>query len=361
MIVQNKLIRLLFLLPFLSCHSLVSAQTFILPENGDSVVGEVSLTTSRHEDTISDIAWAYGQGFLEMRHANPDVDAWLPGDGTEIVIPNFYVLPDTPRSGIVINVPEMRLYYYPKPKRGEPATVITYPISIGRQDWATPYGNTTIISRVKSPGWTPPASIKKEHAENGDPLPDYVPPGPDNPLGDYALGLGKRGYLIHGTNKPYGLGMRVTHGCIRLYPKHIEQLFSKVAVGTRVRIIDQPYKAGWLNGSLYLETHPPLEEQKGDEISSYQQLIATISEASLEDGSDQIDWNAVKAVSDNKSGIPVAIGQINYGQPQPLYSGSPDTLLEQTSDKKTQKQIKEVVEETQETAVLETSSFSELF
>jgi len=285
----------------------LSAATYLLPEKGDSVIGSVSLTTSRHEDTISDLAWAYDQGYREMRHANPNVDPWLPGEGTEVIIPSRYVLPDAPRTGIVINVPEMRLYFYPKPKRGEPAEVVTYPISIGRQDWATPHGKTSIISKIKDPTWTPPESIKKEHAEAGDPLPNVVPAGPDNPLGQFAMRLGITGYLLHGTNKPYGLGMRVTHGCIRLYPKDVEELFSRVSVGTTVRIIDQPYKAGWLNGKLYMEAHPPLEEAKANSNNEYQRLVNSISKASENSAGGKINWNSIKAISQKQTGIPALV------------------------------------------------------
>ena len=295
----------LFLLVLLS--KTLMAETFLLPENGDSVIGGVSLTTTRHEDTISDLARAYDQGFREMQYANPDVDPWLPGEGTEVIIPSRYVLPDAPRTGIVINVPEMRLYYYPKPKKGEPAEVVTYPISVGRKDWATPYGKTTIISKIKNPTWTPPESIKKEHAEKGDPLPDVFPAGPDNPLGQFAMRLGKRGYLIHGTNKPYGLGMRVSHGCIRLYPKDIKEIFTMARVGTPVRIVEQPYKAGWLKGKLYLEAHPPLEEVKSTPQDEYQLLVNAISKASEKAGNGKIDWNSVKIISQKQNWIPTLV------------------------------------------------------
>ncbi len=299
------------------------AQSFELAANGDSVLGSLSLTTSRHEDTISDLAWAYDQGFLEMRSANPTVDTWLPGEGTEIIVPTHYVLPQTARDGIIINVPEMRLYYYPKVARGQKQNVVTYPISIGRQDWATPHGSTRIVSKVKNPTWTPPESIKREHALEGDILPDVVPAGPDNPLGAYKMGLGISGYLIHGTNKPYGLGMRVTHGCIRLYPKDIEQLFAMTPVNTKVTIVNQPYKAGWRNGDLYLEVHTPLEEEADKKQSNYQRLVDTISKATnshkenKERANVKVDWNRVREVMADARGIPVLIS---------LRAGAQDTL-----------------------------------
>ncbi len=341
--------RVFFLFLSLTNSAVLLAETYLLPEKGDSVVGSVSLTTSRHEDTISDLAWAYDQGYREMRHANPDVDPWLPGEGTEIIIPSRYVLPDAPRTGIVINVPEMRLYYYPKLKRGVPAEVVTYPISIGRQDWATPHGKTSIISKIKDPTWTPPESIKKEHAEAGDPLPNIVPAGPDNPLGLFAMRLGITGYLLHGTNKPYGLGMRVTHGCIRLYPKDIEELFSKVRVGTMVRIIDQPYKAGWLKGKLYLEAHPPLEEASSN--NEYQRLVNSISKASENRKSGKINWNSIKAISQKQTGIPALVAMRTESTPA-------RSETEESTGK-----IKDVVVETEvESSILDKqSSYSDLF
>lgn len=322
---RNILFASLFALPLT-----VSSQSFELPANGDSVLGSLSLTTSRHEDTISDLAWAYDQGFLEMRNANPNVDTWLPGEGTEIIVPTHYVLPQTPRKGIVINVPEMRLYYYPKAKKGETANVVTYPISIGRQDWQTPHGQTRIVSKIKDPSWTPPASIKREHAEMGEILPDVVPAGPDNPLGAYAMRLGITGYLIHGTNKPYGLGMRVTHGCIRLYPKDIEQLFAMTPVNTSVSIINQPYKAGWRNNELYLEVHLPLEEDKSSKQTNYQRLVDAISAVTdaknltPEQTRVKVDWNRVRSAMQEARGIPVLIGQVAQSA-LPLITDASDT------------------------------------
>jgi L,D-transpeptidase ErfK/SrfK len=282
------------------------AETLQLPVNGDSVVGHMEVTSSVHEDTISDLAHAYDQGFLEMRLANPKVDAWLPGTDTEIIIPSQYVLPEGPKSGIVINVPEMRLYYYPKAKAGEPKVMVTYPISIGRQDWSTPQGLTKVVAKTVDPAWYPPASIREEHAANGDPLPERVPPGPDNPLGRFALRLAHDGYLIHGTNKPYGVGMRVTHGCLRLYPKDIERLFGIVPVGTEVRIVNQPFKLGWSNGALYLETHPSLEEQADQFQASYNQLAGRVSTFAQSAGV-EIDWDLLEKVAAEKTGVPTII------------------------------------------------------
>jgi lipoprotein-anchoring transpeptidase ErfK/SrfK len=173
-------------------------------------------------------------------------------EGTRVILPTQHILPDTPREGLVLNLPEMRLYYYPKPSTGKPRTVVTFPVSIGRMDWATPLGLTRVTAKVINPVWYPPASIRAEHEQEGQALPPEVAAGPDNPLGQYALQLGRPGYLIHGTDRPYGIGMRATHGCIRLYPEDIQRLFEEVPVGTPVRIVNQPYKAGWYRGVLYL-------------------------------------------------------------------------------------------------------------
>jgi L,D-transpeptidase ErfK/SrfK len=283
------------------------ADTFVLPEYGDNTIGGLGIATVVHGDTLSDIARAYNQGFNEIRLANPGVDPWIPAEGTEVVIPSLYVLPDAPYEGIVINVPEMRLYYYPKAKRGEPRYVITHPISIGRQEWITPHGVTKVVGKVKNPSWYPPESIRKEHAELGDPLPKVVPPGPDNPLGKFALRLGIAGYLIHGTDKPYGIGMRVTHGCIRLYPEDIEKLFAEIPVGTPVRFVNQPFKVGRANDRLYLEVHPYLDEDEaafGNQHTRVMQLIV----AGNRDAQADLEWSSLQQALKDRSGMPLAIG-----------------------------------------------------
>ena len=224
------------------------------------VLGDVTVIAARYEDTFVSLARTHNVGFEALRRANPDVDEWLPGEGTQVIIPNRYVLPRAPHRGIVVNVAELRLYYFPDAGGGR---VITHPISIGRMDWATPLGTTTIVGKVANPSWYPPESIRAEHLERNDPLPRIVPPGPDNPLGAHALRLGLPGYLIHGTNKPSGVGMRVTHGCIRMFPEDIEALYKMVPAGTPVHLVNQPYKLGWGEAGLYLEAHPPLVALSG--------------------------------------------------------------------------------------------------
>lgn len=297
----------------LSCSVLLSssamARTFILsPENGD-LVGEPRYITARHEDTLVDLARTLDLGYNEIRGANPDIDAWLPGEGTKVAIPSLFILPRAPREGIIVNLPEMRLYYYPQPGLGVPPSVVTHPVGVGRDDWPTPTGPSKIIQKLAQPAWYPPESIRREHAAKGNPLPRMVPPGPDNPLGEYALRLDFGSYLLHGTNKAYGVGMQVSHGCIRLYPAAIESLFSQVPNGTRVELIDQPYKAGVRNGRLYVEVHPPLGESEtktGDFIA----LLDVVQDVLAAEGhrlAEQPDLQLLPSIFAAASGVPTPL------------------------------------------------------
>jgi len=242
----------------------VATHTFPYDPKTVGVVGLLQVTYARHEDTLADIARRFNLGFDEVARANPGVDPWLPGDGTRIVLPTQFVLPDAPAEGLVINVAALRAFYYPKADKGEQRTVITFPIGIGKIGWATPIGTTQIVSKRKDPYWTPPESVRKEHAEEGDILPERVPPGPDNPLGAYAMNLGWPSYLIHGTNKPAGVGLRASHGCIRMYPEDIAALFDSFAVGTKVTVVDQPLLYRWQGDSLYVQSYPPHVEEEED-------------------------------------------------------------------------------------------------
>jgi len=230
------------------------------------VVGTLQALDAVHEDTLADLARRHDLGYQEMRDANPDIDPWLPGAGTRIYLPTLLILPAAPREGIVINLPGMRLFDYTQGTPDDTGTqrVYTHPIGIGREGWATPTGTMRVTQKTRNPKWYPPASVRAEHAAEGDPLPEVVPPGPDNPLGRFKIRLSRPNYLIHGTNKPAGVGMRVSHGCIRLYPEDIAPLFERVALETPVHIVDQPVLAGWLDGELYLEVHPPLAEDQRD-------------------------------------------------------------------------------------------------
>jgi L,D-transpeptidase ErfK/SrfK len=300
MVMRFKLPLLLLWLNFLAYP--VAAVTFDLPAEGNDVVGRSFRLTTRYEDTFSDIARVYDIGYRQMVAANPEVDPWLPGEESEIIVPQQYILPPGPREGLVINLAELRLYYYPK----ERPVVITYPIGIGREGWSTPTGETKIIGKKEGPSWTVPESILKEHQEEGDPLPEVVPPGPDNPLGTHAIYLGMSGYLLHGTNKPFGVGMRVSHGCIRLYPENIKQFFQEIETGIPVRIIDKPYKAGWLNGELFVQVHPPLVEYVEENGHNQTELIDAII-SKLPEGNRRPDWKQLKIYAEQQTGLPMPL------------------------------------------------------
>jgi L,D-transpeptidase ErfK/SrfK len=280
---------------------------FLLTDEGTDVVGQVQYVVARKEDTLPDFARRYGLGYNEIVAANPDVDPWLPGAGTRVLLPTRFVLPDAPREGIVLNLPALRLFYYPPAAEGEPRVVITHPIGIGREGWRTPVGRMRIIQKTEDPVWRPPTSIRREYAKRGDPLPAVVPAGPDNPLGAHAMRLSRPAYLLHGTNKPYGVGMRVSHGCVRLYPEDISRLFNEVAVGTDVRIVNQPYLAGWQGGVLHLEAHEPLAEDAKRWQGSLAPMQRVVKAAS-DEAPDAVDWQQAEDVARAARGLPVPIG-----------------------------------------------------
>jgi L,D-transpeptidase ErfK/SrfK len=285
------------------------AATYTLPASGESVLGEPRRALAQHEDTLLDIGRQYGVGYEEIVAANPAVDPWLPGEGREVLIPSRYILPDAPREGIVISLAEHRLYYFPKPKVGEASSVITFPISVGKMDWKTPLGLTRIIDKRIKPVWYPPESVRKEHEAEGQPLPKAVPPGPDNPLGDYAMRLDIPGgaYLIHSTNRPAGVGMQVTHGCIRMYPEDIEQLFKLVALNTPVRIVHQPYKMGWKDADLYFEVHAPLPGQESEETQSLTSMTRLLVSATQDQPNIAIDWAKAEQAFLHPTGVPESV------------------------------------------------------
>jgi L,D-transpeptidase ErfK/SrfK len=299
----------LFLLALLLCPT-AHAATFEMPLPEFDIIGAIHMVEARHEDTLLDIARRYDIGQEQIVRANPDVDRWLPGEGTAVIIPTRYILPAAPREGMILNIPEMRIYYYPKTQPGETPVVQTYPVGIGRQDWGTPLGLTKIVGKKKNPTWTPPASIRKEHEEAGDPLPRVVPAGPNNPLGQYAmrLGIGGGSYLIHGTNKAFGVGMRASHGCIRLMPEDIEYLFPQVAMGTPVRIVSEPAKVGWFGGKLYLEIHEPLEEDQIGRAALHETALRLVDSVA-KNRYIELDEEAIERAIREATGMPVAISK----------------------------------------------------
>jgi L,D-transpeptidase ErfK/SrfK len=292
-----------------------------LPGEGEDVVGEMLVAEAESKDTLLDIARRHGLGYEEITNANPGVDPWLPGAGTAVLVPKQRLLPRAPRSGIVINLPEHRLYWFPPATAGQQPVVWTFPVSIGKMDWNTPLGRTTIVSKAKDAPWIPPKSVREEHEKRGEPLPAIVPGGPDNPMGRYKMALGIPGgaYLIHGTNRPAGIGMQVTHGCMRLYPEDIETLYGMVPVGTSVTIVNQPYKWGWRNGELLIEVHPPLQEDTSA-APSLTDLTRLIVEATRANPV-AVDWIGAERIWREARGVPAAVSV-----------GVPDTVAQTQSE-----------------------------
>ncbi len=278
-----------------------AATELVLPA-GDDVVGEIGVVVARAEDTLLDIARQHGLGYSEITAANPDADPWLPAAGTRVVLPTEHVLPPGPREGMVINLAQMRLFYFPPSQPGEPVRVITHPIGIGDDVAPTPMGVTRVVRKAVDPTWYPPDSIRRRRAEEGEVLAAVVPPGPDNPLGSHALYLGLPGYLIHGTNRPWGIGMRVSNGCIRLYPEDIEALYAQVPVGTPVRILREPYLVGERNGVPVLQAFRP-----PDGTAVEQSFTPLMEELVRRYPRGAIDLAKVLQVAKEKRGVPTPI------------------------------------------------------
>jgi L,D-transpeptidase ErfK/SrfK len=285
------------------------ATEYQLGKRTDSVVGEDQVITTVYEDDLYELARKYSLGSEEVIRVNPDVDPWLPGAGKEVIIPGRHILPPGPREGIVVNLPEHRLYYYPKPQRGKPQLVISFPVSIGKMDWHTPIGVTHVIQKEKNPVWYPPESVRKEHAAAGDPLPLRVPSGPDNPLGLFAMRLaaGNGTYMIHGTNNPIAVGLAVTHGCIRMYPEDVAQLFPLIPVGTQVRLINEPVKVAWVDGELLLEAHPPVDAE-GQSFEPNVDQFADLLKMAVGDSTVAIHWDYAREVLQRADGILATVG-----------------------------------------------------
>jgi L,D-transpeptidase ErfK/SrfK len=289
----------------------IDTHRFEIDAAHDDVVGQVQVTISTKEDTLPDIARRFNIGYEEIVRANPGVDPWLPGAGKEIVLPTQFVLPNSVRQGIVINIAAMRLFYFPPAKPGEKQVVYTHPIGIGRVGWQTPEGATKVVSKQKDPVWIPPASVRKEHKENGEILPARVPAGPDNPLGRFKFTLGWPSYLIHGTNKPYGVGLRSSHGCIRLYPEDVEKIFAMVNPGTTVTVVNQPFVFGWHEGELYLQGFDVLEDDKRDWSKAQPKLLSkTLSkriQSELAARKSTVDWQRVAQITRDPRGLVVSV------------------------------------------------------
>jgi L,D-transpeptidase ErfK/SrfK len=296
--IKNR--RIFFILFFLLAFSGAERARAADRIEGD-LVGNITHYKVRPEDTLYKISRQFDIGIVRLLTANPGVDPWAPRPGTNLIVPTEYVLPAIRSKGVIINLSEMRLFYFP-----DAHTVMTFPVGIGKSGWETLTGNTTIVEKRKNPAWIPPDSIRKEDPN----LPEIILPGPNNPLGQYALNLGFNGYRIHGTNSPNGIGRRSSHGCIRLYPEDIAALFPAVETGTPVTIIDRPYKLGWRQDKLFLEVTPA--QQQSDAIMQRKPMeIVDIPEVYGDIKSmahtENIDWRAVHEAVMWRSGIPVAI------------------------------------------------------
>jgi L,D-transpeptidase ErfK/SrfK len=275
------------------------------PGSGD-LIGQVRVLAARESDTLLDIARDAGLGYVEIVAANPGVDPWLPGAGTSVILPTAHLLPNAPRQGIVVNLGDFRLYYF-----AADGSVDSYPIGVGKDAGLTPLGRTTVHNRRINPTWFPPASVRAEDPD----LPEAVPPGPDNPLGKHSLDLAWNAIRIHGTNRPWGVGRTVSHGCIRLYPEDIAKLYPKAPIGTAVMVVDQPVKLGWSGGELYLEVHPTHSQAVELEFEGKftpapvrgLDKRVTAAAAAVPGAVERVDWPAVRRVAKARQGIPTAI------------------------------------------------------
>ena len=285
---------------------MADAATYKLPNDEKRLVGEIQFVTVKQQDTLLDIARKYDIGFNEITDANPGVDPWLPKEGERVLLPTRFILPDAPRKGIVVNLAEMRLYYFPVTDNGVPDEVITHPIGIGKQGWDTPKGEYHIIMKLEKPNWTMPLSVYQEEIANGLKPNRIVPPGPKNPLGEFALQLDADNLLLHGTNMPFSIGMRVSRGCLRLYPEDIRSMVKMVPKGTEVNILEQPYKFSLEDNILYLESHKPVGITEKDDNKNLRPIVTSLLRNAVKDISDEYQDQVIR-IAGLHSGIPIPV------------------------------------------------------
>jgi L,D-transpeptidase ErfK/SrfK len=291
---------------------------------GDDVIGRLAVVRLDAGDTLPDIARHFGLGVNAISAANPGVDVWVPEAGKRVTLPLNFILPDTPKDGIVVNLATMRLFHYKG--AGNSRAVSTYPVGVGTSEKPTPTGKMHVVRKAARPTWHVPASIAEAHRKKGDLLPATIAPGPENPLGEFALYLSKSGYLIHGTNKPASIGLKATNGCLRMYPENVKTLYETTTVGTPVVIVNQPYLVGQSNGVLYLEAHTPLEDSGAVELEKLYSKLKSIEKKSAR----TLDWKKIKQVQADARGIPVPIFEMIPGSgkntPNMTEVEHPDTL-----------------------------------
>jgi L,D-transpeptidase ErfK/SrfK len=294
----------------------LQTERFVL-KPGQTVIGKAQMVRLKPHQVLSDIARLFDVGNDAIERANPNVDPWLAPVGTRVIVPTEFVLPDAPHVGIVVNLAAMRLFYFPPHAPGKPQVVITHPVGIGRLGWPTPTGMTRVVWHEAHPVWEVPRSILAEHAKEGEPLPKIVGAGPTNPLGNFALHLGWPGYLIHGTDKPAGVGRRVSHGCVHLYPEDIRQIFAMVPNGTPVRIVNQPYLFGWRHGHLYMQAYAPLKDDKRPWATESVNLLGKVLTHNLiqdlSKAHQRIRWSHVSALLADPRVVPLPVSGNHLG------------------------------------------------
>lgn len=314
---QSSYTRWVFAACAVFFSALSFATTYRLPEPGNDIVGRIYLTRAVSGDTLSSVGLRNGMSLHEMMEANPRIQMNTKlRVGQKIVVPAQFILPKY-REGIVVNMAELRLYYFPAGSQ----YVMTFPVAMGRDQWRTPTVTTKVISKERDPVWNVPESIRAYTLENkGELLPERVMPGPDNPLGHFALHLGENGYLIHGNNDPSSIGKFVSSGCIRMRNQDVETLFTIVPIGTPVHIVHYPYKLGWFNGDLYLEAQVPVELP--DDVSDLNATsVGSMIEEELRTHHAVIDWPALKRATQEHLGIPELVGsstdKVTTNEPMP--------------------------------------------
>lgn len=309
-----------FVAGLLLCTLSAPAVSRTMPVWKDSgLVGAINRVHANYEDTFASIGDRESLGYLELVHANPDVDPWLPGEGTQIILPSRFVLPAAPRDGIVVNLAEYRLYFF------KDNLVSTYPVGVGTSTSPSPLTRTEVTMRLESPAWYPPESVRQEHLADGDPLPRMIPPGPENPLGPFALQLAEEGYYIHGTNKKFGIGMQVSHGCIRMYNHDISELVWKANKGTPVHIINQPVKFGVQDNILWVEVHRGNEERTPeDQDRLWAAAMEQIKLVEKQYPRLELKRGSLEKAIEKATGIPQRVGEII---PTQVASDNPETQV----------------------------------
>ncbi len=298
-----KPIKVLTAAFFLTASTVSYADTYSLQSAsfmGPPIIGNDYQVEIAKGDTMAQIARQNGMGLQEILDANPGIKPRRMMVGDVLSLPKSHILPDTERGGIVVNLPEMRMYYYPDSQSGH--EVMTFPVTIGQDDWPTPQKRTTITQKVENPTWRPTKRIRLEAEGKGIDLPEVVPAGPKNPLGRHKMRLGQSSILIHGTNKPSSIGLRASHGCLRMYPEDVEKLFNMVPMGIDVQLINQPIKVTEYNGRTWVEVHKPLGN---DPWSDKQMLDYAVQHFSA--FGHEVDIELLKELIATKSGIPTIV------------------------------------------------------